>query len=135
MFRGCNSLVYLDLSNYISGSNSIFKNNNFYLKLKYLNLNSSNILDLFSDIKNIYDIITKNAILCINKNDEYLLSNFSDDYCITFDCSKIWFNTKSKLLLNDICVEDCKDLNNQSVYEYNWECYDTSPNGKKKIKS
>ena len=133
MFIGCNSLFYLDLSNFISGTNNIFQKNYYNLKLKYLNLNNSELPALFPDIKNIYDIITKNAILCINKNDESFLSYFPINYCITFNCSKNWSHIKPKLTSNDNCFSDYEVSNNE--YENNEECNEACPNGTKMIKS
>ena len=135
MFKGCNSLIYLDLSNYISGSNIIFQKNDLNLKLKYLNLHNSDLFYLFPNIENIYDIITKNAILCINEDYESILSNFSRNYCITLNCSKNWYNIRPKLISNDSCFKNCKETKNGYIYEYNWECYDTCPKGTKIIKS
>ena len=135
MFEGCNSLIYLDLSNYISGSNYIFQSSGLSFTIKYFNLNNTNISDLFIDINHIFDILTKNAILCANKADEFFLSDSQIKNCITINCSKNWTDIRPKLLLNGSCIDDCKESQNGHIYEYNGECFNNCPEETKMIES
>ena len=107
MFRNCNSLLFLDLHNFI--------------------ISSANINNIFNNIN-----INNNLIFCINERNNpnissYLNSNYLNYYN---NCSDICFNKTIKIKINEnnTCSFDCI---NDEVYKYEYKniCYKSCPNG------
>ena len=138
MFSGCESLIYLDLSN-IDTSNTkymanMFKNcysliwlnspnlisqntenlDNIFKgcsKLEYLNLNNSNDSNV-SNLTGIFSEINNDAIICINFDTFNIISEINKNENLIINCNKSW---------NDYLENEIK---NYLVY-FNNNSYDT----------
>lgn len=130
MFYSCIALSSLDLSTF-DFTNALYLENMFYncQNLKFLNLykfDNGNILD----IKDIFYTTDEKLIICINNNSNatQLISQLSNEQCITNKCS--FPNVKASKIVYDnrLCVEDC--LKND-IYKYQYKdfCYDKCPKG------
>jgi len=133
MFRECNKLVSVDISNLNPKNLSMLS----YLftgcvNLEYINMSnfieSSNI-----NVINMFDGVPDNIVYCIN--DEAVVPNIMSElskkkYAIN-DCSQNWKSNKKKLIEeNGIYVDECY-YNNIYYYEYKYICYRKCPNGTK----
>ena len=133
MFKECNKLVSVDISNLNTKSLSflsyLFAN---CVNLEYINMSnfieSSNV-----NVSNMFDDVPDNIVYCIN--DEAAVPNIMSElskkkYAIN-DCSKNWKSNKKKLIEeNGLYVDECY-YNNIYYYEYKYIYYRNCPNGTK----
>ena len=129
MFSGCSELSSLDLSNFntsaVTSMNYMFSGSS---RLSYINL--KNFVENSSlTISNIFSGIPENVVICLNNNNNKLLSEIIKINCYTIDCSDNWGkNRKNIVNKRNLCFDD---FNNDILYkyEYNNKYYDTCLNG------
>ena len=133
MFKECNKLVSVDISNLNTNSLSFFD----YLFSSCVNLeyiNMSNFIEGSNvNISNMFDGVPDNIVYCIN--DEAAVPNIMSElnkkkYAIN-DCSKNWKSNKKKLIEEKVIYADECYYNNIYYYEYKYICYRNCPNGTK----
>ena len=135
MFRECNKLVSVDISNLNSNSLSILT----YLfegcaNLEYINM-SNFIENSNADVSNIFDNVPDNIVYCINDEAAVpkIMSELSKKKYAINDCSKNWKSKKKKIIEeNGIYVDNCY-YNDIYYYEYKYICYRNCPNGTKML--
>ena len=111
IFKFCSSLLSLNINSFnTSSANNM--NNMFYGCNSLISLNVYNF-ETISMGRGIYDMFTdfnKNAILCINENNDLIInqiSNFNVNY--TNDCLNNCFSGENMKLIGDknICISNC----------------------------
>ena len=124
MFRDCNKLVSVDISNLYLNNSSILS----YLfkgcvNLEYINM-SNFIEGSNADVSSIFDSVPDNIAYCINN--EEAVPNIMSELS-----KKNWKSNKKKLIEeNGIYVDKCY-YNDIYYYEYKYICYKNCPNGTK----
>jgi surface protein len=98
MFDGCNSLTYLNLSNFITNNlenmDYTFANNNELVYLNLFNLNENHI----KSMNNIFYETQDNMVFCINVTNALNINKLIiDKGCSYVDCS-LNFNESRKLI-------------------------------------
>ena len=129
MFKDCTSLTSLDLSNFdISNVWCIEYMFSGCSKLEYINIEkfSNNRIESGHYTDMFYGI-PKNAVVCLNGNEENILSKLSDQNCKTIGCSKNWQLIQKKNI-DDQCYEHCY-LTDNYKYDYNGKCLEVCVKG------
>ena len=148
MFRGCSNIIEIDFSNFDSSEvnhmNSMFKDCTSLTSLDLSNFDISNVwcieyifsgcskleyinIEKFSNNRiesghytDMFYGIPKNAVVCLNGNEENILGKLSDQNCKTIGCSKNWQLIQKKNI-DDQCYEHCY-LTDNYKYDYNGKC-------------
>ena len=116
MFYNCISLTSLDLSNFQTSKVNAMENM-FYgcSKLEYINMKNfdEGVLNSYNDM---FVNVPINVVICINPNNNKILSQFQGQDNYINDCS----------LMEPF--QGC-DINSVNKYEYNNKCYSSCPYG------
>ena len=128
MFKGCSSLISLDLSNFnfglIKNINGMFSS---VKKLEYVNLNNSKNFLQYAKNSGLFQESSDNLVVCIQEDDTTNINN--DGGCRIIDCSDNWRNNQNKIdAYNLKCVEINQCNLTDNIYEYENKCYKECPN-------
>ena len=94
-------------------------------KLEYINLKHTIEKDSL-DVKNIFDNIYDNIVLCLNKNSKKILEEMINKDCNTLNCSYLCYDIYNNNIFlyrseyNEIYYENCfnKNLRNNEIFKY-----------------
>ena len=128
MFRGCSSLLSLNLNNFdtslVTNIQYMFEGCISLISLNLINFNSS----LFTYKSGMFTGCSPYLIYCINETKANTITSLLSNY--KKDCNNTCFvNLEHKIIKEkNFCIAHCYD-DNLYKYEFNNICYETCPNG------